>query len=92
MEISESSDLYLIFRNGHSRWLARDSNGHGISLTPQPTILRAAYSLNLEEQTLSAAKAWLMGEQHWLLALAPGPDGSPHRSTYSGSKSAYLVC
>jgi hypothetical protein len=82
MDISESSDLYLLIRNSAPLWLAPDSNGVGLALTPQPTILRAAYSPSLDEQSMSAARAWLMGEQHWLLALALCPDGPPHRLAF----------
>jgi hypothetical protein len=82
MDISESNVLYLLARNGTPLWPAPDSNGYGNRLTPQPNILRAAYSPSLDDQTVFAAKAWLMGEQHWLLALAPCPDGAPHRLAF----------
>lgn len=82
MEVSESNDLYLLVRNSTPTWLAPDSNGVGVAFTPQPMILRTAYSASLDDQSISAAKAWLQGEQHWLLALAPCPDGPPHRLAF----------
>jgi hypothetical protein len=82
MEISESNDLYLSVRNSTPLWLAPNSDGVALALDPQPTILRAAYSASLDDQTTSAAKVWLRGEQHWLLALAPCPDGAPHRLAF----------
>jgi hypothetical protein len=63
-------------------WLAPDSNDVAVAFDPQPTVLRAAYSASLDEQSMWAAKAWLMGEQHWLLGLAPCPDGPPHRLAF----------
>jgi hypothetical protein len=82
MDISESSDLYLLVRNSSPLWLAPDPIGVAFPFNPQPTILRAAFSPSLDDQSMSAAKGWMMGEQHWLLALAPCPDGSPHRLAY----------
>jgi hypothetical protein len=79
MDISESSDLYLLIRNNAPLWLAKDSNDLAIVLNPQPTLFRAAYSPSTLEQNISAAKTSLAGDRCWLLALAPCPDGAPHR-------------
>lgn len=82
MDISQSNDLYLLIRNSTPTWLAPDSNGVAVAFDPQPTVLRAAYSASLDDQSIWAAKAWLMGEQHWLLTLAPCPEGPPHRFAF----------
>jgi hypothetical protein len=82
MEISETNDLYVLVRDSAPSWLAPDSSGVAIPFNPQPIILRAAFSPSLDEQSMWAARAWLMGEQHWLLGLAPCPDGPPHRLAF----------
>jgi hypothetical protein len=79
MDVSETSDLYLLQRNNTALWLAPDLNGVGHVLSPQPTMFRAAYSPSTDEQTMHGARASLGSDRCWLLAFTACPDGPPHR-------------
>jgi hypothetical protein len=79
MDMSETSELYLLQRNNTAAWLAPDANGIGHVLNPQPTMFRAAYSPSTDEQSMNGARASLGSDRSWLLAFTSCPDGPPHR-------------